>query len=115
MRYIIPISGKDSAATAVVQMARQPDLPYEFLFCDVKMELPETYAWIARLEEKLGIDIRRIGRSLEDVIIEQNMLPSITVDSARSTARYSRSGISSARKRRSSTLASGPTKPSVPA
>lgn len=76
MRHLIPISGKDSAATAVVQMARQPDLPYEFLFCDVRMELPETYAWIGRLEEKLGITIRRVGKSLEDVIVEQNMLPS---------------------------------------
>lgn len=76
MRHIIPISGKDSAATAIVQMARQPDLPYEFIFCDVRMELPETYAWIGRLEEKLKISIKRIGRSLEDVIVEQNMLPS---------------------------------------
>jgi hypothetical protein len=57
-------------------MARQPDLPYEFVFCDVRMELPETYAWIKRLEDKLGIDVKRIGESLEDVIAEQNMLPS---------------------------------------
>lgn len=76
MRHIIPISGKDSAATALVQLARSPDLPYEFIFCDVRMELPETYAWLANLETTLGIMITRIGKSLEDVIVEQNMLPS---------------------------------------
>lgn len=75
MRHIIPVSGKDSAATAIVQMARA-DLPYEFVFCDVEMELPETYAWIAKLESHLGIAIRRVGKSLETVIAEQNMLPS---------------------------------------
>ena len=76
MRHIIPVSGKDSAATAVVQMARRPDLPYEFLFCDVRMELPETYAWIDRLESHLGVTIVRVGRSLEDIIAGENMLPS---------------------------------------
>lgn len=76
LRHVIPISGKDSAATAVVQMAREPGLPYEFIFCDVRMELPETYAWLSRLEQTLGISIVRIGKSLEEVIAEQNMLPS---------------------------------------
>src|SRR5690349_3150665 len=76
MRHIIPLSGKDSAATALVQLAREPHLPYEFIFCDVQMELPETYAWLAKLEKTLGISIVRIGKSLEEVIAEQNMLPS---------------------------------------
>jgi hypothetical protein len=76
VRHLIPISGKDSAATALVQLARAPDLPYEFLFCDVRMELPETYAWMEQLEQTLGITITRLGKSLEDVIAEQNMLPS---------------------------------------
>lgn len=76
MRHILPISGKDSAATALVQLARAPELPYEFIFCDVEMELPETYAWIADVEKTLGITIKRVGKSLEDVIAEQNMLPS---------------------------------------
>lgn len=76
MRHVIPISGKDSAATAVVQLTRQPELPYEFLFCDVRMELPETYAWLSKLEGTLGISITRVGKSLESVIAEQNMLPS---------------------------------------
>jgi len=77
MRHILPISGKDSAATALVQLARAPELPYEFIFCDVEMELPETYAWLADVEKTLGIAIKRVGKSLEDVIANQNMLPSI--------------------------------------
>ncbi len=76
MRHIVTISGKDSAAAALTQMAKEPDLPYEFVFCDVQMELPETYAWLTKLETTLGINIIRIGKSLEDVIAEQNMLPS---------------------------------------
>lgn len=76
MRHIIAISGKDSAATALVQMAHEPDLPYEYIFCDVRMELPETYEWIEKVEKVLGIRIIRIGKSLEEVIAEQNMLPS---------------------------------------
>src|SRR5438128_1813225 len=76
MRHVITISGKDSAAAALVQLARAPDLPYEFVFCDVEMELPETYAWLAKLETTLAIKIVRIGKSLEGVIAEQNMLPS---------------------------------------
>ena len=76
MRHVVTISGKDSAAAALVQIARAPDLPYEFVFCDVKMELPETYAWLNTLETTLGITIKRIGRSLMDVIEQHNMLPS---------------------------------------
>lgn len=76
VRHLIPISGKDSLATAIVQNARNDKLPYEYIFCDVGMELPETYAWLDRVEEKMGWKIVRIGRSIEDIIIEFNMLPS---------------------------------------
>ena len=76
LRHIIPISGKDSAATALVQLVRAPDLPYEFIFCDVEMELPETYAWLTDVEKTLGITIKRVGESLEKIIVEKNMLPS---------------------------------------
>lgn len=76
VKHIIPISGKDSLCTAIVQQARDATLPYEYLFCDVKMELPETYAWLAMVEAKLGISIVKVGRSLEDVMAEQGMLPS---------------------------------------
>lgn len=76
MRHIIPISGKDSLATAIWQTAHQPDLPYEFVFNDTKAELPETYAWLDRVESVLGIKIVRIGKNLEAIIDERRMLPS---------------------------------------
>jgi hypothetical protein len=87
MRHIIPISGKDSLATAIVQMRRAPDLPYEFVYNDTEAELPETYAWIARVESTLGIKIHRKGKSLEAVIDEQGMLPS---QRARFCTKYSK-------------------------
>jgi len=76
LRHIIPISGKDSLCTAIVQRRKEPNLPYEYLFCDVEMELPETYEWLDKVEDQLEISITRIGKGLEDVIREQNMLPS---------------------------------------
>lgn len=76
MRHIIPISGKDSLCTALVQQAREPDLPYEYIFCDVRMELPETYSWLKKVESHLGVKVVRVGKSLEDVIAEEGILPS---------------------------------------
>ena len=76
MRHIIPISGKDSLATAIVQRTRQPDLNYEFIYNDTRMELPETYEWISKVELTLGIKIIRAGRNLETVIAEEGILPS---------------------------------------
>jgi hypothetical protein len=75
MRHIIPISGKDSLATALVQIAREPDLPYELFFNDVRAELPETYEWLNKVEKKLGKKIHRIGKSLEQIIYEKGILP----------------------------------------
>lgn len=79
MRHIIPISGKDSLATAIWQMAHEPTLPYEFIYNDTRAELPETYAWLNRVESELGISITRIGKDLETVIDEQEMLPSARI------------------------------------
>lgn len=76
MRHLIPISGKDSAATAMVQSAREPDLKYEYIYHDTTMELPETYAWLEKVERQLGIQIVRTGKNLETVIYEQGILPS---------------------------------------
>jgi hypothetical protein len=76
VRHIIPISGKDSLATAIVQMAREPDLPYEFVYNDTRMELPDTYAWIEKVEQVMGITIIRAGKSLATIIQEQKILPS---------------------------------------
>ena len=68
VRHLIPISGKDSLATALIQTARYPDLNYEFFFNDTGAELPETYEWLARVKEKTGWHIERIGSNLEDYI-----------------------------------------------
>lgn len=76
MRHIIPISGKDSLCAALIQTTRKPDLPYEFLFCDVGAELPETYAWLDHVERSTGWPIQRIGKSLEKLIAHYDILPS---------------------------------------
>ena len=76
MRHIIPISGKDSLATAIVQTARRPDLEYEYIYNDTRMELPDTYAWIDKVETVMGITITRAGKSLAAIIAEQKILPS---------------------------------------
>lgn len=74
-RHLIPISGKDSAATAVVQIARNPDLDYEFFFNPTGSELPESDAWLSKMEAYLGKPILRIGENLEDIIHEEGILP----------------------------------------
>lgn len=75
IRHIIPISGKDSLATAILQKTRQPDLPYEYIFNDTYAELPEVQAWLAKVEQFLGTSISRIGENLEDIIMLQGGLP----------------------------------------
>ena len=79
MRHIIPISGKDSCATAIVQMTHRPDLQYELFFNDVGCKLPETYEWLDRVEEVLARPICRVGKSLEKVIYKHGILPSAHV------------------------------------
>ncbi|HKS28951.1 MAG TPA: phosphoadenosine phosphosulfate reductase family protein [Pyrinomonadaceae bacterium] len=76
VRHVIPISGKDSLCAALIQTARHPDLPYEFFFNDTKVELPETYTWLERVEQVKGWKIKRIGRDLREIIREEDMLPS---------------------------------------
>lgn len=75
MRHIIPISGKDSLATAIWQKSLRPELPYEYVFNDTKAELPDTYTWLDKVEITLEIKIERIGQSLKDIIREQGILP----------------------------------------
>lgn len=75
MRYVIPISGKDSLATAIVQMARRDDLDYEFLFNKTGFELPDTLVWLEKVEGALGIGIERVGADLEGIIREKGILP----------------------------------------
>jgi len=75
MRHIIPISGKDSLATALFQTAHQPELTYEFLFNDTGAELPETYKWLQKVEVETGFDIQRVGKNLEQIIRTCDVLP----------------------------------------
>ncbi|OJH37075.1 phosphoadenosine phosphosulfate reductase family protein [Cystobacter ferrugineus] len=53
VRHILSLSGgKDSAALAVYMRDRVPEM--EYIFHDSQMELPETYAYLERLEAYLG-------------------------------------------------------------
>lgn len=54
MRHIIPISGKDSLATAIVQITRDPSLEYEFVFNPTGLELPPVFEWIDNVEKYYG-------------------------------------------------------------
>ncbi|MDB4494911.1 phosphoadenosine phosphosulfate reductase family protein, partial [Akkermansiaceae bacterium] len=46
-RHIINISGgKDSAALALYLKLNFPEIPAEYVFCDTKCELPETYDFL---------------------------------------------------------------------
>ena len=77
VRHIIPISGKDSLCTALVQMKDEPDLNYEFLFNPTGSELPEVFDWLKMVETYLGKPINHIGRPLLEIIEANNyFLPS---------------------------------------
>lgn len=72
MRHIIPISGKDSLATALVQLKNEPELDYEYVFNPTGAELPEVFDWINRVEKYLGKPINRVGEDLLEIIEEYN-------------------------------------------
>jgi len=77
MRHIIPISGKDSLATALVQRQLKPEIDYEYMYNPTGSELPEVFEWIEKVEKYLGKPIIRVGRSLEELIEGYNyFLPS---------------------------------------
>lgn len=75
MRRIIPISGKDSLSAAIVQMRREPDHRYEFLYNPTGMDLPEVNGWLSQVEKYLGIEIQRVGDDLAEIMREQKILP----------------------------------------
>jgi len=61
-RHVCGISGgKDSSALAVYMRDKVPEM--EYFFCDTGAELPETYAYIAKLEVVLGKKIARLNSS----------------------------------------------------
>lgn len=60
VRHILSLSGgKDSSALAVYMRDRVPDM--EYVFCDTRKELTETYEYLARLEAFLGKPIIRLN------------------------------------------------------
>ncbi len=67
-RHIIPISGKDSLATALFQLAKEPSLPYEYLYNPTGAELPEVLVWLKKVEDYLQKPIQYIGKNLYDII-----------------------------------------------
>lgn len=78
VRHILSLSGgKDSAALAVYMRDRVPDM--EYIFHDSQMELPETYAYLNRLEAYLGKKIHKTAadRGFDHwYLIYGKMLPS---------------------------------------
>ena len=77
MRYIIPISGKDSLATALVQLKLQPELNYEYVFNPTGAELPCVFEWLDKVSLYLGKPITCVGRNLLELIEDYNyFLPS---------------------------------------
>ncbi len=59
-RHILSMSGgKDSTALAVYMRDREPAM--EYVFCDTKKELQETYDYLAKVEAYLGKPIVRLN------------------------------------------------------
>jgi hypothetical protein len=76
VRHIIPISGKDSLCTAIVQREREPSLTYEYVFNPTWAELPPVHDWLKRASEYLESPIHYVGRNLEEIIADKGILPS---------------------------------------
>lgn len=77
MRHIVPISGKDSAAVAVLLKETQPDLPVEYIFNPTRLELPPIFDWLRNtMSPYLGKPILELGDDLYQIIQEYDMIPS---------------------------------------
>ena len=75
MRHIVPISGKDSLATAMLVKDIVPNV--EYFYNDVGADIPDVEAWLKMVEDKaLFAPIVRVGESLVDIILDQGILPS---------------------------------------
>ncbi|MBU2522643.1 MAG: phosphoadenosine phosphosulfate reductase family protein [Proteobacteria bacterium] len=78
LRHIMGLSGgKDSTALALYLKDRVPDI--EYFFCDTHMELPETYAYLKKLEILLGkkIEILEAKRGFDHwLAVKRGFLPS---------------------------------------
>ncbi len=61
-RHVVTLSGgKDSTALALYLRERNPDVAYEYVFCDTHKELPETYEYLDRIEARLDRPITRLA------------------------------------------------------
>lgn len=82
IRHILSISGgKDSAALAFHLRDTRPEVDFEYVFFDTEEELPETYAYLEKLERALGITVKKIypKKSFKDLLKQYNgFLPSPT-------------------------------------
>lgn len=76
LSYVVPISGKDSLATALVVREMYPDRQFEYFHNATGAELPETNEWLDRVEAYLGQPVVRVGANLVDIIYEEGILPS---------------------------------------
>lgn len=77
VRHIIPISGKDSLCTAIVQRNDAPEIDYEYLFNPTGSELPEVFGWLENVEKYFGKKISHVGVPLAGIIESNNyFLPS---------------------------------------
>jgi len=62
VRHIVSLSGgKDSTALALYMKETYPQIPAEYVFCDTGAELPETYAYLERIEKLLGAPVKRLS------------------------------------------------------
>lgn len=75
-RHIVPISGKDSLATAIVTRLWFPEKVLEYFYNEVRKEPPEIYEWLERVEAYLEKPIIRVGADLNEIIKQQKVLPS---------------------------------------
>jgi hypothetical protein len=73
----MPISGKDSLATAILQTGLYPELDYEYVYNPTGLELPEVFVWLDKVEKYFGKKITRVGEDLKKIIKDNNyFLPS---------------------------------------
>jgi hypothetical protein len=76
-RHLVPVSGKDSLATALVMRERFPSVDFEYIFNPTGAEFPSVYEWIDKVEVYLGKPIHRVGADLIELIEDNNgFLPS---------------------------------------
>lgn len=79
--HILSLSGgKDSTALAFFMRDNMPEIfeKLELVFCDTEHEIPETYAYLNKIELFLNKQITRLKpkRSFEDILATTNFLPS---------------------------------------